>query len=336
VSDTEERPFEATPRRVARARREGDIARSSELAANCSFAAAGFAVAVLAGPTANLAADALARAASLRPASSSLLILAAGVVPMGCASLAGALAALVQNGGLTFVPIVAKLERLNPGQGLRRVISRETLNHSLRATLAFACAACAMLPSIIVSTPSLIGAWSIERGVAQAWSCAIDVVVIASAVGLLFAIVEYAAARNAWLRRLRMTFQERKREQKEEEGDAVARGRRSSLHRALLRGGIARVKEAAFVVVNPLHIAVALAYAPPRVSVPEVLVRAAGDPALHVRELAASYRIPIVANPMLARALYRDVRSGEKIPHVHYLAVAEVVAALIRAHEISP
>ena len=130
-----------------------------------------------------------------------------------------------------------------------------------------------------------------------------------------------------------MSLEERKREQKEEEGDATARGRRRSLHRALLRGGIVKLKEAAFVVVNPTHVAVALAYAPPRVAVPKVLVRALDDVALRVRALAAHHDIPVVENPVLARALYRDGRSGEPIPHEHYLAVAEVVIALTRASE---
>jgi flagellar biosynthesis protein FlhB len=37
---------------------------------------------------------------------------------------------------------------------------------------------------------------------------------------------------------------------------------------------------------------------------------------------------------LLARALYRDGREGEPIPHAHYVAVAAVVAALLRLKEI--
>ncbi|MGA7092874.1 MAG: EscU/YscU/HrcU family type III secretion system export apparatus switch protein, partial [Candidatus Cybelea sp.] len=106
------------------------------------------------------------------------------------------------------------------------------------------------------------------------------------------------------------------------------------LHRALLRGGVRRLKDAAFVVANPEHVAVALEYRPPQIPVPRVLVRAADAAAARVRPIAASYRIPIVENVWLARALYRDGRIGEPIPHVHYVAVAEVVAALLRAKEI--
>ena len=85
---------------------------------------------------------------------------------------------------------------------------------------------------------------------------------------------------------------------------------------------------------NPTHVAVALAYAPPRVSVPEILVRAAGDGAAYVRLLAQRHRIPIVEDAALARALYRDGRSGEPIPHALYVAVAELVVALIRSEAL--
>ena len=334
MSDSAEKPFEATPRRMAKARREGDVARCGELAANCSFAAAGLGGAGIAASVASLGADALGRAASLRPApASSWILVTVALVPVLCASLAGTAATLLQNGGLTFVPVAMKIERLNPAEGMRRVLSRETLGHSLRAILAFSCAAGAMVPAFARSAPALLASASLDRFAAAAWSCAIEVVAIAGGIGLLFSLVEFGAARNAWLRRLRMSLEERKREQKEDEGDATARGRRRSLHRALLRGGIAKVKEAAFVVVNPTHVAVALAYAPPRVAVPKVLVRALDDVALHVRALAARHGIPVVENPVLARALYRDGRSGEPIPGEHYLAVAEVVIALTRARE---
>ncbi len=131
-----------------------------------------------------------------------------------------------------------------------------------------------------------------------------------------------------------MTFEERKRESKEEEGDALARGRRRALHRALARGSISRVREAAFVVTNPTHLAVALAYRPPEIAVPLVVVRAAGEGAARVRAIAASCEIPVVENAPLARALFRDARGGEPIPPALYVAVAEVVIALARCGKL--
>ncbi len=332
MSDASEKPFEATPRRIAKAKREGNVARSSEFSANLSFAAAA-ATAVAAVPAFGaIAGGAIVTAATKGFAGARCaLVVAIALLVVGAASLAGVLAGFLQTGGVTLAPSGPKLERLNPVEGFKRICSRETLAHTLRATLAFACALAVMTPVIVASAATMLRAASWRNAAAGAWKGAEGVAAAAGAVGLCFSIAEYAAARSAWLRRLRMSFEERKRETRDEEGDAVARGRRRALHRSLLRGGLRRIKNAAFVVVNPEHVAVALEYRPPAVSVPKVLVRAVNELALRVRETALGYNVPVVENAGLARALYRDGRAGEPIPHAHYVAVAEIVASLLRA-----
>lgn len=334
MSDVAEKAFEPTPRRIAKAKRDGNVARSSELAANVSFAAACLAILSVAPLFGSVAANELVRAQSFAPAPSSMLVAAVALIPIAAASVAGAIASVAQSGGLALMPVTAKIERLNPIEGMRRIVSRETLSHSLRAALAFLCATLAMSPALTAGAAAMIRSPDLSQTVDEVWSAAQHVAFAAGAVGLLFSVAEFGAARSSWLRKLRMSFEERKREVKEEEGDALARGRRRSLHRALLRGGLTRIKAASFVVVNPTRLAVALAYRPPRVPVPEVLVRVRDEAAARARELAAIYGIPIVENVALARALYRDGRPGEPIPQAHYVAVAEVVVALTRADEI--
>jgi flagellar biosynthesis protein FlhB len=335
MSDASEKPFEATPHRIVKAKREGNVARASELAANLSFVAAVLALVAAAPLLGAVARNALTAFRSGAAPSSSLLIVAFALLPAGAAAAAGILGCALQSGGLTITPIEPKLERLDPVQGVKRILSRETFAHSMRAVLAFSCAAVAMSPCIAWTASALLQASTLPSAAAAVWSGARAVAGAACAVGFIFAIAEYAAARRLWLRKLRMSFDERKREAKEEEGDAIARGRRRALHRALVRGGMRRLRDAAFVVANPQHIAVALEYRPPRVSVPRVLVRAADATALRVRSMADAYAIPVVENVWLARSLYRDGREGEPIPHVHYVAVAEVVSALLRAKEIA-
>jgi flagellar biosynthesis protein FlhB len=131
-----------------------------------------------------------------------------------------------------------------------------------------------------------------------------------------------------------MSFSELKRESKEQDGDPQARGRRRTLHRDFVRGAIVNVKKAAFVVVNPTHVAVALDYRPPEVPVPCVLVRAEGAGALRVRRLAAEHGVPVIEDVALARALYFESRAGDVIPHAHYVAVAAVVSALMRTGDL--
>ena len=330
MSDDAEKPFEATPQRIAKARREGNVARAGELSANCAFAAAlagciGIAPAFAAAARGAIAASAAGRASF---ASAGLLIACAGV-PIAAAAAAGTLAAALQT-GLRFVAPVPKAERLNPGEGFKRIASRETAIGIARAALAFAMAGASMVPIVVAAIAGIVRAGTIEAVAAVAWQAGVRAGFVACATGALFALAEYATARNAWLRKLRMSFDERKREAKEEEGDPLARGRRRALHRSLLRGALREVPKAAFIVANPTHVAVAIEYRPPAVAVPRVLVRAAGEAALRVRALAQQHRIPVIENVALARALFADSRAGAPISEVHYVAVAEIVAALAR------
>ncbi|MDE2481672.1 MAG: EscU/YscU/HrcU family type III secretion system export apparatus switch protein [bacterium] len=331
-AESGEKSFEATPQRIARAKREGDVARAQEFGANAAFLAAllgTLACVPLLGANARLALAAAARGEV--PLGVCAAMLAWALVPMACAAGAGAIGNVAQNGGLRFVAIAPKFERLSPVGGIKRMLSRSTLAHALRAFAAFAIAGGA---SIFVLRDVLGGALARTEPRAFAaigWSGAVRVTVSAAAIGAAFALAEYGFARREWLRKLRMSYDELRREIKERDGDPLLRGRRRAMQRAFARGSIRRVNEAAFVLVNPTHVAVALAYAPPAIPVPTVLVRAADEAALRVRELAAAHRIPIVENVPLARALYRDGEVDRPIPHAHYVAIAEIVAALARA-----
>lgn len=336
MNDSSEKPFEPTPARIRKARREGDVARSSELGANLAFAAGALTLFAVMPTFAAVAGNTVIAAIPRHAGASSIPIVALALVPIGGAAIAGTLGSLLQSGGLHLVAIGPKPERLNPIGGVKRMFSRETVAHSARAALAFGCACAAMAPFVASSAAAALRAPPLAALVEQTWASAQHAFFAASAVGFGFAIAEYGAARAAWLRKIRMSFEERKREVKEEEGDASARGRRRALHRALLRGGMQRLKDASFVVVNPEHVAVALEYRPPRVDIPRVLVRAADEAAAVVRATAGRYGLPIVENVWLARALYRDGRAGEPIPHPLYVAVAEIVVALDRMQRAKP
>ncbi|MHB8146918.1 MAG: EscU/YscU/HrcU family type III secretion system export apparatus switch protein, partial [Vulcanimicrobiaceae bacterium] len=266
-----EKHFEATPSRIAKARREGNIARAGEFGANAAFIAAAIALVGVSGSVASAARRALEQAAAgKQPVAASVEVLAWACVPMTCAALAGALASLVQNGGWQWIAVVPKLERMQPLESIKRMLSRETLTHALRATIAFAVSAAAIVPTLRDLLSGAANGGSLPAIASAAWAGAQHAVAAAAAVGLGFAIVEYGIARRAWLQKLRMSFDDLKRELREHDGDPLARGRRKALHRSLAHGAVSSVARAAFVVVNPSHVAVALEYRPPLVPVPRV------------------------------------------------------------------
>lgn len=325
---SEQKPFEATQSRIDKAKREGTIARSHDLGTLAAFGGALGASAAVAHPIAALAARAIreAGAHSASPVTvASLLALAS--LPASCAAGAGVASALAQSGGVRFVAITANFSRLNPVEGLKRMLSREAVVTAVRASAAFGCAACAIATVFTHVEASALGGERAAALGALCWRGAWQVVLAICAIGGLFAGVDYAIQRDTWKKKLRMSADELRRDHKEQEGDPLARGRRRALHRQVSRGSLARVREAAFVVTNPTHIAIALEYGP-RVPVPTVLVRAADAAAVRVRELAREYRIPLIENVELARALYAASEPGDVIPKALYLSVAEIVAAL--------
>lgn len=331
MSDGSEKPFEATPQRLEKARRDGDVARSGELAANFAFACAALGAIAAAPSIGAYARAAIVQAASGAAPWSAAALLGPALVPLAGGAVA-ALAAGALQSGFHFAPVRLRFERLSPIEGIKRMISREAFTHGLRAAAAFLLATTALVPIAIAAVGEILRASGTPGMAVAAWHACERASFTACAVGAVFAAAEYAAARGVWLRRLRMSFEERKRESKEQDGDPLARGRRRSLHRSLVRGTLADVKDAAFVVANPTHVAVALEYRPPQIDVPRVAVRAAGAVALRVRELARSFGIPVVDDVLLARALYRDGRVGEPIARAHYAAVAAIVIALARSN----
>ena len=83
------------------------------------------------------------------------------------------------------------------------------------------------------------------------------------------------------------------------------------------------------VVTNPTHYAVALAYDRATNAAPRVLAKGVDSMAARIRETAQAHGIPLVANPPLARALYR-VELDADIPAEHFQAVAEIIAYVWR------
>jgi len=328
-----EKPFDATPARRERARREGNVPRSTEAGAVAAFAAATIALAVvvpaLAAATARLTRAAVHDTSGLPAAFAGVLSL--GCVPMVAAALAALAIQLAQSGGLHVTGIKVDLARLHPKTGFARMLGGEAVVAGLRSTLTLAIVAAALVPVLteLVTRAALVA--GPLGAAASAWRAIERAAGAAILTGALFAGADYALARRRWLRGLKMSLEELKRDRKENDGDPQTRARRSTMHRALVRGAIARTREASFVVVNPTHIAIAIRYAPPEVPVPEILVRAADEAALRVREIARAARIPLVENVALARALFASGSAGRPIPRDAYVAVAQVIAELGRA-----
>ena len=113
-------------------------------------------------------------------------------------------------------------------------------------------------------------------------------------------------------------------EMRQTDGDPMVKGKlRRIREQRARRRMMGKVKNAAVVVTNPTHYAVALSY--DNTGAPKVVAKGADFLAARIREEAETHKVPIVANPPLARALYQ-VELDREIPAEHYRAVAEVIA----------
>jgi flagellar biosynthesis protein FlhB len=264
--------------------------------------------------------------AALREAAVALLRLA---VPLAAAAaLCGGAAAALQA-GFAFAPeaLRPRLDRVDPLRGLRRLLAPASL---LRALLgvAKASALVALLWSWYRDVAAGLGQLPRAGGAPLAaaapalWSLALRLTVVLAVFGLL----DLGLARWRHLRGLRMTREEVRREQKEDEGDPSHRAERRRLHRALLAAG--PVSRATVVLVNPTHVAVALRHERDGEDAPLVVAKGTGLAAARIRSAARRAGVPIVRDVPLARALHRLAEVGDEIPEELYEAAAAVLAHL--------
>jgi flagellar biosynthesis protein FlhB len=330
----EDKRFDATPSRRERAKREGNLAQSAELNGIAAFAAATlaatFAVPFGAGAVVELVRDVASHPLRSGPAASWSGIACGALLPALAAAAGGTSASLLQRGGLHIGGLKLEAKRLDPFAGFKRVAGAEVAIAIARATLGFMVTLAAVVPLAFEMFGLRGGPGTPSAAAALVGMFALRACIVALVVGVAFAGFDYALARRRWLRGLKMSLHEIKRDAKENEGDPQARARRKGAHRAIVRGAIGRVREASFVVVNPTHVAVALRYSPPAFPVPEILVRAVDDVALRVRAIAREHGIPLVEDVALARLLYAHGESGHAIPPDTYVAVAHIIAALAR------
>ncbi len=222
-----------------------------------------------------------------------------------------------------------KASRINPMSGLKRIFGTQGLIELVKAL-----ARVALLGAIgywLLSSfmPQLMGLKSADvassLGVAGSQFRA---TVIAMAIGLVaIAGIDIPAQifqRNA---RLRMTKQQVKEEMREADGaPELKQAIRQRQHSILSNSARKAVGEAAVVLTNPTHFAVALRYRPGVDAVPIVVARGRDEVALAIRELAAEKDVPVLNYPQLTRGIYFTTRAGQPIAEDLYLAVAAILA----------
>jgi type III secretion protein U len=273
--------------------------------------------------------------AALDPATSSAGALLAAVgevarasaLPALAAAAAGAAAGLVQTGGLVAPGAAApRPGRLDLARGLAGLASRERLAATGLALVKAGLVLAVALGWARGAAPAL-AALPLAAAPGAALPALLGPLALRLLAGLLaLGAVDHLLARWRHRRRLRMTREEVRREQREDEGDPRHREARRRRHRALLEAG--PVARATCLVVNPTHVAVALRHERGADAAPRVVAKGRGAAARRLRSEARRAGVPVVRDVVLARALHRLAEVGEEIPEPLYDAAAALLAHL--------
>ena len=343
MADAQDRNLPASQKKIRKARSDGQVARSRDLA-HLLVVGAGGALLVLLMPRLGVWLSGILRSglrfdASLlaqpgvlthRLAELTLAWLAV-LLPLGGLSLALGLSASLASGGwnFTFKPLAPNFSKLNPLTGLARMVA----GHHL-ADLAKACVLALLLGVIggaylYLHLADFHDALTMPLPVALAHTGR----TLVSGLGLLlivllvFAAIDVPLQRLSLAKRLKMSHQELKAENKEAEGSAEVKGRiRARMREMAGKRMLAAVPTADLVVMNPTHYAVALKYDQGGMAAPRLVAKGADLMALKIRDLAREHKVPVLQAPALARALYAHTEVDREIPARLFSAVAQVLA----------
>ena len=352
-SSKEDRQLEPSARKLAKAREEGQIARSRDLG-HFAVVGAGLGLFLALGPSiAQGSLDLLrqglrfgrplAMDASLLPGMLGTMAGAAAMIVIPAAALfalVSAAAATLPGGvGLSTKALAPQFSRVNPVSGFARIFDADNLINfgkllllaTILCTVAFAFGASRFAEFAGLGAAPLAVALTATQGH------------LVAGIALLVIVLFFAAVIDVplqWWRhrvRLRMTHEEAREEFKEMEGNQEVKGRMRARQREVAMARMmAAVPKADVIITNPTHYAGAVRYDEAQGGAPRVVAKGVDHLAARIREIAEGARVPLVEAPPLARALYAKVEVDREIPEALYTAVAQVLAYVYRLRHWVP
>lgn len=342
--DSAEKSQEPTPRKLEKAREKGDIPRAPDLLTGFAYlgflAACGlvggaaltdFANAILPlieqpdrlesmffGGSATRVSGVVAQAA-LTPALP-VLFLPAGFVVL----------VLLGTRGLTFAnsKLVPKLSRISPVENAKNKYGPRGLFEFFKSFLKLTVYSACLFLFLAAWADEIIGlsratpAKAVEFMLRLMVQFLSIVTVIAIAIGGL----DYFWQRADHMRRNRMSMKELRDEAKDAEGDPhIKQQRRARAQDIAMNQMMSDVPDADVVIVNPVHVAIALKWSRLPGAAPVCVAKGKDHVATQIRQLAEENDVPIHRDPPTARALYETTQIGQEIAPDHYKPVAAAI-----------
>ena len=226
-----------------------------------------------------------------------------------------------------------KFSKLNPITGLARMVSTQNWVELLKSLAKIGVLLSVAWILVSDAIPHLLALQrsNLPTAIGSAFALLFDTLMSLLGVFVAFAVIDVPIQKYFFLKKLRMTKQERKEEHKNKEGRPEIKARIKQIQRQMSQRQIGKVmQEADAIIVNPQHYAVALKYDVKKAQAPFVIAKGVDEMALYIRKMALSQNLEVLEIPPLARAIYFTTQVNQQIPAPLYAAVAHVLTYILQ------
>ncbi len=220
-----------------------------------------------------------------------------------------------------------KMSNLNPAEGLKKMFGPDNLVELFKSvfkTLILAFVFYLTITALIQELLLLPGAEE-ESIIDAIWYLAVRILGWASAAFLIIMFFDAIYQKYAFTKKMKMSVRDIRDELKETEGDPMLKGARKDLGYDWAQAPAEAASEANVLVVNPIHVAIAIIYDREKTKIPVITGKGEENVAREMRQAAARAGVPILRNEQLARALLADRTEGHYVPKALFDIIAEVI-----------
>lgn len=229
----------------------------------------------------------------------------------------------------TTKPLQPKFSKLDPISGMKKIFSSRKVFELAKSILKLGIMAIVIISFFSGRKESLFLLYDIplKQAIGLMGNLIIDLGLRIAAAYMIIAFADLIYQRRKFNKDMMMTKQEVKDEFKNSEGNPEIKGaQKRRMMQASQRRMMQNLPKADVVITNPTHYAVAIKYDANEADAPMVVAKGADYLAQRIKDIARENDVEIVENKPLARMLYANVEVGELVPPELYKAVAEVLA----------
>ena len=234
----------------------------------------------------------------------------------------------------TSKPLQPKFSKLNPLNGVKKIFSAQSLVELVKSVAKILLIALVTYSYINNKIGLLYALYdmSMMQAVNLIGETVIELGIRISAIYMIIAGADFMYQKYKFKNDMKMTKQEVKEEYKNAEGDPEIKGKiKARMREASQRRMMQAIPKADVVITNPTHYAVAIRYDTEVAPAPIVVAKGSDYLAQKIKQIARENNVEIVEDKPLARMLFANVDVDKQIPPELYQAVAEILAMVYHA-----